>query len=380
MRFYTEAGRFAKKKEIAKEIPLTEVENIFLEEKELSLEWKNSTQRFVFDNDGQAKNMFESANDFLNQSKSQPIEAPNALMAPEQRPETSLPEPEAPPEPKAASQTAKTIPKVLEPTVQTTEAVASEPAISQEQTEVCVPQTQVPIQPKTPEPTKTRAPETEAEVAPQAEEIITAPPPVPKEEHDAGRILTALYPIVDSLFDILRNLSGKADWSSIENYVENIDDKARQVDQNLTNSKLDVSPLMDAAKQESAGRALKETYNMLLKVNETLSESISKTIEPSQIQLQSETAKTILHLYYVLNDIILATAVGDPAVEQEITQLATMLDSLVKSTNCQLDSKVIVATLSSAKAETGTRQSIEETRALFKNQVESLLSPVKSSQ
>ena len=353
MRFYTETGRFAKKKEIAKEIPLTEVENIFLEEKELSLEWKNSTQRFVFENSSQAKNMFESANDFLNQSKSQSAEPATASEPPKQQLETSIPEPEAPPKPKTTSQTAKTIPEVPESTAQTTEAVAPEPEISQKQTKICVPQTQVPVQPKTPEPTKTRAPEIEAEVAPQAKEIITAPPPVPKEEHDAAWILTALYPIVDSLFDILRNLSGKADWNSIENYVENIDDKARQVDQTLTNSKLDVSPLMEAAKQESAGRASKETYNMLLKLNETLSESISKSLEPSQIQLQSETAKTILHLYYVLNDIILATAVGDPAVEEETTQLATMLDGLVKSTNCQLDSKAIVATLSSAKAETG---------------------------
>ena len=65
LRFYVETGRFTKRKELANEIPLIEVENVSLDENELNVDWKNSTQRFVFENTSQAKTIFENTKKYF---------------------------------------------------------------------------------------------------------------------------------------------------------------------------------------------------------------------------------------------------------------------------------------------------------------------------
>jgi hypothetical protein len=390
LRFYVETGRFAKKKEIAKEIPLNEVENIFLEEKELNVDWKDLTQRFVFDCANQAKTIFENAHNFLNQAKTQNIETTKAPEPSVQPLEVSVPEAEPPQEPKATSQAPENKPRskrrprgrekapveVPEPPAQTAQPITVEPEVHAQQPEVATPETETPVRPEVPAPTKVPALEKE----PPAKEIIMPPPAPPKEEQDAASALAAVCPFVDLLFDILRSLHGKVDWSCMENNVEKIDDKSRLIHKALANAKLDVSPLAEATKQWNTGGASKETYNILVSLNEAFNGLTSTNVDSPQMRQQYETAKAILHSYYILNDIILAVVVGDPTTEEETTQLATMLDGFAKSTNFQLDAKAVVDALGKVQAETGSQQSVEECRALFKNQVEPLLRAVKSPQ
>jgi len=390
LRFCVETGRFAKKKEIAKEIPLKEVENISLEEKELNIDWKDSTQRFVFENTNQAKNIFESAHDFLNQAKTQKDETVQTPEPNAQPPKVTVPEAEPPQEPKTTSQTLENKPrskrrpqgrekapdKVPKPPTQTTKDIIAEPEVIVQQTELATPKAETPIQPEVPAPTEVPAPEIE----PPAKEITMPPPAPPKEEQDAASVLTSVYPLVDQLFDILRNLHGKVDWTSMENSVEKIHGESRLIEKAMGCSKLDVSPLAEAAKQWNTSGASKEIYQILVSLNEAFCELTSKNANSPQMRQQYETAKAILHSYYVLNDIILAFVVGDPTVEEETALLGTLLDGLVKTTNFHLDAKAVVGALGKVQVETGSQQSVVECRALFKNQVEPLLLTAKSSQ
>ena len=206
------------------------------------------------------------------------------------------------------------------------------------------------------------------------------PPAPPKEEQDAASVLTSVYPLVDQLFDILRNLHGKVDWTSMENSLEKIDGESRLIDKAMGISKLDVSPLAEATKQWNTSGASKEAYHFLVSLNEAFNELTSKNANSPQMRQQYETSKAILRSYYILNDIILAFVVGDPTVEEETAQLGTLLDGLVKTTNFHLDAKAVVGALGKVQVETGSQQSVVECRALFKNQVEPLLRAVRSPQ
>jgi hypothetical protein len=390
LRFYVETGRFAKKKEIAKEIPLKEVENISLEDKELNLDWKESTQRFVFENNKQAKTIFESVHDFLNQVKTQKGETVQAPEPSSQPPQVTVPEAEPPQEPKITSQTPENKPrskrrpqvrekapdKVPKPPAQTTKDIIMEPEVIVRQTEVATPKAETPIQPEVPASTKVPA----LGVEPPAKEITMPPPVPPKEEQDAASVIASVYPLVDQLFDILSNLHGKVDWISMENSVEKINGESRLIEKAMGCSNLDVSPLAEAAKQWNTSGASKEVYQILVSLDEAFSELTSKNANSPQMRQQYEIAKAILHSYYVLNDIVLAFVVGDPTVEEETALLGTLLDGLVKTTTFQLDAKAVVGALGKVQVETGSQQSVVECRALFKKQVEPLLLTAKSSQ
>jgi hypothetical protein len=390
LRFYVETGRFTKKKEIAKQIPLKEVENISIEEKELNIDWKDSTQRFVFENTNQAKIIFQSAQDFLNKTKTQKGENVQAPEPSSQPPQVTIPEAEPPQEPKTTSQTPENKPrskrrpqgrekapdKVPNHPAQTTKDITVEPEVTAQQTEVASPKAETPIQPEVPAPPKVPAPEIE----PPAKEITMTPPAPPKEEQDAASVLIAIYPFVDQLFDILRNLHGKVDWSSMENSIEKIDIESRLIEKAIGCSKLDVSPLAEAAKQWNTNRASKEAYQNLVSLNEAFSELTSKNADSPKMRQQYETSKAIFHTYYILNDIIFAIVVGDPTVEEETAQLGTLLDGLIKTTNFHLDPKAVLGAIDKVHVETGSQQSVVECRALFKNQVEPLFLTVKSSQ
>jgi hypothetical protein len=57
-KFYVEKGRLRKQKEIAKEIPLTDIDSVEQVENELSITWKGVTDRFVIEKAELAKTMY----------------------------------------------------------------------------------------------------------------------------------------------------------------------------------------------------------------------------------------------------------------------------------------------------------------------------------
>jgi len=203
----------------------------------------------------------------------------------------------------------------------------------------------------------------------------TAPlvPTPQKEEYDASSALTAVYPIVDSIFDILSTLNGKVDWDIIEKNVEEVSEEAKLFSQNSSSSEIDTSPLIKAIRKGNASEASNEAYRVLLSLMGTFKQLSSKTPDPSQTNLNFVAAKTILNAYYVLNDVIFAIVVGDPTAKEETNQLETMLNVYSNTTNVRLDTKVLVDQLSKVQDEMGNQQRIEECRALFKNQVKLVL-------
>jgi hypothetical protein len=86
LKFYVERGRFKKKSEVVREIPLTDIENVALSGTELSITWKGVADIFKVDKEEPAKAIFEEIESTLKSQKEPletekaPSQAPNELI------------------------------------------------------------------------------------------------------------------------------------------------------------------------------------------------------------------------------------------------------------------------------------------------------------
>ncbi len=64
LKFYSEKGLVAKRKEVVKKIPFADIESIILEKKELTVTGKSGVERFVVENVALAQLILEKANEF----------------------------------------------------------------------------------------------------------------------------------------------------------------------------------------------------------------------------------------------------------------------------------------------------------------------------
>jgi hypothetical protein len=84
-------------------------------------------------------------------------------------------------------------------------------------------------------------------------------------------------------------------------------------------------------------------------------------------------AKTIILAYYTLNDIILGTIVGDKEIGKERNALVMMLDDLSKGTGLKINVEAIKDIINKLGMEKGEESVIEESRAVFRQQLKELI-------
>ena len=77
LKFYVERGRFKKKSEVVREIPLTDIENVALSGTELSITWKGVADIFKVEKEEPAKAIFEEIESTL-KSQREPLETVKA--------------------------------------------------------------------------------------------------------------------------------------------------------------------------------------------------------------------------------------------------------------------------------------------------------------
>ncbi len=73
LKFYVSKGRLTKKKELAKQIPFIEVENIALDSNELAVTSQGVTQRFVIEDKPFAQLIYQGFNEFKSQEGNEPL-------------------------------------------------------------------------------------------------------------------------------------------------------------------------------------------------------------------------------------------------------------------------------------------------------------------
>ena len=181
----------------------------------------------------------------------------------------------------------------------------------------------------------------------------------------------------DLLFDILGSLNGKVDWNNINTIAEKIN-KKKQTATDETSLKtpplvsLKSSKLKSAIRDFNPDAVSNETYNLLMSLTAQFDRlSSEKPADSTNAPLRDEAADTVKS-YIVLNDIILAIIVKDQEIENEINQLATMLDDISKKTTLQNITSEIVNSINALRAQTPTSQQVAECRSQFKKQFELL--------
>lgn len=177
-------------------------------------------------------------------------------------------------------------------------------------------------------------------------------------EEELGQTLSVTLSIVDSLFDVLMSLQGRIDWNRMSNYVKRCEEDLKKIaGENMLKTTLDFSLLSSAVTEHNVEVVSKKGYRLLDSLYESFQGVDSKSLKE----------KNTLQLYYALNNVILASVVGDANVEDELNQLATLLGNLSKESGIKVGE--IIESSNRLIREQGKEPYVEQARTVFKRQL-----------
>jgi hypothetical protein len=310
LRFYVERGRFKKTSDLVREIPAADVENVALVGNELSVTWKGVADVFDVESAEAAKTLCDEVN--------------AALAQPQETAEEAV-----------------------------------EPAVSVEE----------------------KAEEVKEELrgeVEEAEETEETPPQRQPQEAPklfaVGKVVGAALGVADSLFDVLRCLQGRVDWSQVESSLKRSEESAEYfAEEELCTVNLDFKALSSAVKLRRAGEVGKEAFGVLKSMFEYFA-GLNVTAERLQKTHPScEDARKMVLADYTLNDLIFGVVVGDEVAE-EGGALGEVLEGLSKDTGLTVDIDAVKAVVRRLAAEKAAESVVQESRLLFREQLGELLS------
>jgi hypothetical protein len=194
-----------------------------------------------------------------------------------------------------------------------------------------------------------------------------------QKRNELAQILNVSMGIVDPLFDVIRSLHGRVDWNRLEGYLKRSEENARSLAiQKIGTTNLEFTKLSLAIKGRLTEEIAKEAYSLLRSLYEYFS-GLTKNEFPEQIHPNYQDAKTTMTAYYTLNDVILGTIVEDEEIGKESNELLMMLDELSKATSSKINAEAIKDVLDKLGVEKGEESVIEESRAVFKQQLKELI-------
>jgi hypothetical protein len=195
-----------------------------------------------------------------------------------------------------------------------------------------------------------------------------------QKRSELAKTLNTAMNIVDSLFDVLRSLNGRVDWNRVEGYLKRSEENARRfTEQGSSTINLDFNKLSSVLTAHRSQELSKETYIILKSIYEYYSGLTSQNELPEQMHPNYQEAKTAIQAYYTLNDIILGTVVGDEEIRKENDELLMLLDDLSKRTGLEMTIKAFEDILDRLILDKASETIIEESRALFRQQLKGLL-------
>ena len=193
-------------------------------------------------------------------------------------------------------------------------------------------------------------------------------------QKDLTRTLSVAPQIVDSLFDVLRSLQGRVNWTSMKKYARRSEEDIRSLaEQKTTSMNMEFAQLLSAIKEHKTEAISKEAYRLLESFHEYFQGLTSENVFLAQMHPNYQDAKTTIRTYYTLNDLILATIVKDEKISEEIDQLEIMLGTLSKQANLSINVDGIVNTINKLSVENGKETAIAECREVFKQQLKPLI-------
>jgi hypothetical protein len=237
--------------------------------------------------------------------------------APEQTSVAAEPIPEQTLSPVAEEKKVPEAPAQSQETPQTAEASS---AAMQEQVVQEPPQAQkTEAQPEQPPATESLSPVLVPQIELKAQVVVPRAVFVEPPKNEAKRTLGLALPVVDLLFDVLRGMHGRVDWRRMADLVKAAEKSSKALGKTVGGQKLDFSPLTLALKEHNVEAVPKQSYRLL----ETLYEHFT-----SLNSEDAQQAKTIIQLYYWVNDVALAAVVEDDDVNQQVAQLQALATKL----------------------------------------------------
>ena len=181
--------------------------------------------------------------------------------------------------------------------------------------------------------------------------------------------IKATLSVVDSLFDILRSLHGRVDWNRMDSFVNRSEKYLKATTHGeVALANLNFSLLSLALSDHNVEAVSKESYHLLESIQNSFKETASGSESAIQLHLNRLNQATV-QSYYVLNDIVLASVVGDEKVIEEVNQLAVLLVNLSKETGEVMNPDEVLCLVNRLCAEHEKESLIKETRAVFKKQL-----------
>jgi hypothetical protein len=312
LRFYVEKGRLKKQKEMAKEIPLTNIDSVALEANELAVSWNSVTDRFVVEDKKLVAEIFEKLNASLGKPKELTIESE--------------------------------VSGTPEPTSNEPNMIVSE-ASEQIQDNVELIATQL-VQ--------------ESAIGEVAELL----------PNDLAKGLNAELPSVDLLFDVLGSFQGIVDWRRVKICAEQAQKTiARYERLKSSTANFNFTKFLSDIQERNAEAIPSDAYLLLDSIYTCFQEFTGRDEFLAQVNPTPNEAMILLQSYYILNDIGLAVLVGDETVQDEINQLLVLLESLNGKTDLAIDPQRIIKSLTKLVSEKAPLEVIEASRAVFKRQL-----------
>ena len=208
-------------------------------------------------------------------------------------------------------------------------------------------------------------------------EILKDKEPSNQECNELVNLVKGAWDISDSMFDILMNLQGRVNWNRQEIALKRSEEIVKNLPIQHTNrADFDFTRLTSTIRTRSPEEAAKAAYNILKSLNGYLNDLSINNVALQKIHPNYDDVKQMALAYYILNDIIFGTIVGDKEIEKEKNELLERLDELSKTMEYKIDTEVIKrATDSLARAlnDENKESLVVENRAVFRQQFEDLL-------
>jgi len=184
-------------------------------------------------------------------------------------------------------------------------------------------------------------------------------------------VINASISIVDLSFNILIGLQDKRiNWQQLEAYSNGFSESLNFNGQTLPPLNLNFSKIASTVKMQVPNEASKEAFNILKATYEYFT-SLNLDTDIKENSPNFQTTKTLVLAYFLLNDLLLGKLVGDKESSRETGELETTLQNLAEA-NFKVDVDGLKGTVDKLNVESDKRTIIEDSRAIFKEQLRQL--------
>jgi len=186
---------------------------------------------------------------------------------------------------------------------------------------------------------------------------------------DLTSVMEASIRIVDISFDILMGLREKrVNWKQFESYSSRLEAGLNLTPPTLAQLNLDFSGVARAIIRQVRNEISDEVFNVLKTIYGYF-DSLKLEDDLIEAHPNFKDTKALMTAYYALNDLLLGKAIGEIDNEKERLSLESILQEIASETNFKVNVEGLNATIDIVGVGTDTHDVVEQSRAIFREQL-----------